>query len=59
MSVASEIAKALSQAGDPSSPPIPKGCVRPVTDPEAVWRAMHAEPIVEWDYNPFDRDRLP
>lgn len=52
-----EISKAL--AGDAPLPPL--GFVRPLTDPEAVlrWRAMHAEPVVESEYDPLSRDRLP
>jgi hypothetical protein len=52
---ASEIAKALDAAGADGLAPIPPGEARPLTDPEAVarWRAMHADPIIESEYNPL------
>ena len=49
-----------SEKGEPESPPIPPGYVRPLTDPEAVarWFAMHEPAVVLSEWDPFAPDRM-
>jgi hypothetical protein len=52
--------KALRRAVGEEPPPVPLGQVRPICDPETVlrWFATREPAVVEWDYNPFARDRM-